>query len=78
MSKKACVNCGTFFIHFQSNRKFCKLSCRYSYNNKHKRNNKPYGITLPYIPERFIIKENSLGEHKSLGELNETKIWKIK
>jgi len=72
MSKKACVSCGTFFTYMHSNKKFCCEKCRWYYNDKRKKqNNKPCGITLPYIPERFIIKRNSLGEHKSLGEDND-------
>lgn len=77
MSKKACVSCGTFFTYMHSNKKFCCEKCRWSYNDKRKKmNNKPCGITLPYIPERFIIKGNSLGEHKSLGEDNDKEKYK--
>ena len=58
MSKKACVSCGTFFTYMHSNKKFCCENCRWYYNDKRKKqNNKPMGITLPYIPERFIVKE---------------------
>ena len=77
MSKKACVSCGTFFTYMHSNKKFCCEKCRWSYHDKRKKmNNKPCGITLPFIPERFIIKGNSLGEHKSLGEDNDKEKYK--
>lgn len=72
MSKKSCVSCGFFFTYIHSNKKFCSPECRWSYNDlKKKKNNKPCGITLPYIPERFIIKENSLEKHKYFGEEND-------
>lgn len=70
MNKKVCENCGGFFYSAQPNKKYCAPQCRWSYNDKHK-NNKPCGITLPYIPERFIIKENSLEKHKYFGEEND-------
>lgn len=70
MIKKVCENCGKFFYSAQPNKKYCAPQCRWSYNDKHK-NNKPCGITLPYIPERFIIKENSLEKHKYFGEEND-------
>ncbi len=58
MSKKACVNCGTFFTYIHSNKKFCTDTCRWSYNDtRKKQNNKPMGITLPYIPDKYIVKE---------------------
>lgn len=59
MSKKACVNCGTFFSYIHSNKKFCTDTCRWSYNDRRKtqRNNKPQSITLPYIPDKYIEKE---------------------
>lgn len=58
MSKKACVNCGDFFTYYHSNKKFCSPNCRWSYNDLRKKmSTKPLGITLPYIPERLIVKE---------------------
>jgi len=68
MSKKPCVQCGKYFFYFHANRKFCSDTCRWSYNDRRKkvyaetgtsktRNNAALNITLPYIPDRLIVKE---------------------
>ena len=53
MNKKVCENCGGFFYSAQPNKKYCAPQCRWSYNDKHKKE-KHRGITLPFVPERFI------------------------
>ena len=58
MNKKVCENCGSFFYSPQPNKKYCAPQCRWSYNDKHKKE-KHRGITLPYVPERFIEKKKS-------------------
>lgn len=58
MTKKACQNCGVFFNCSHSQKKFCSDNCRWCYNDMRKKiSNKPFGITLPYIPDRLIVKE---------------------
>ena len=40
----------------QPNKKYCAPQCRWSYNDKHKKE-KHRGVTLPFVPERFIVKD---------------------
>ena len=64
MNKKVCENCGSFFYSPQPNKKYCAPECRWSYNDKHKKE-KHGGITLPFVPERFIEKEKK--SHNNSG-----------
>ena len=58
MTKKACQNCGVFFNCSRSQKKFCSDNCRWNYHDRRKKIiDKPFGITLPYIPDRLIVKE---------------------
>tara|TARA_Y100000114_G_scaffold111831_1_gene105619 strand:- start:25 stop:354 length:330 start_codon:yes stop_codon:yes gene_type:complete len=68
MNKKPCVNCGKYFFYYSPNKKFCSDNCRFNYNDRRKkvyaetgssktRYDAALGITLPYIPDRLIVKE---------------------
>ena len=68
MTKKPCQNCGVFFNCSHSQKKFCSDNCRFNYNDRRKkvyaetgtsktRYDAALGITLPYIPDRLIVKE---------------------
>jgi len=67
--KKPCVFCAELFTYTSHQQKYCSLKCRYTYHDQRKKSRKSntaigiarpkMPITLPYIPERLIEREEN-------------------